>query len=246
METNFTPAVTTELQTKLTQITQKAEAVKVETHDDVVTATNIIKEVKEFGKYVETERTALTKPLNDTVTEINKMAKVYSIPAEQLEKELKGKILAFNEAELKKSQENEKKVQDKIKAINACNTTEELEAQAPEAGEDARINVARIARKNAIAEAARIAAGVKPSVAVEEQRIEEEAELKQAQAQVQTPAEPTAIKGVRTIKKLVILDPTLIPRAYMIPDEKKIEEALKNGAVVPGAILEDHQTLAVR
>lgn len=246
MDTKFTPAVTTELQNKLAEITTKAAAVKIESHEDVVAATEMIKEVKEFGKFVEKECTTLTKPLNDTVTEINKMAKVYSEPTDKLEKDLKDKILKFNEEELKKQKANEEKVQNKIKAINGCNTVEELEKHGPEAAEDARINVARIARKNAIAEAARISAGIKPSVAVEEQKIEEEAELKAAEAQVQTPAAPTAIKGIRNIKKLVIVDVNLIPRAYMIPDEKKIEEALKNGATVPGAKLDEVQTLAVR
>lgn len=158
MDTKFTPAVTTELQNKLTEITQEAEAVKVESHEDVTVALEVVKKVKEFGKFVETERTALTKPLNDTVTQINTMAKQYSIPAEKLEKDIKSKILAFNEKELQASQEKEKKIQDKIKEINACMTLEELEAKGQEAGEDARINVARIARKNAINEAARIAA----------------------------------------------------------------------------------------
>lgn len=40
-----------------------------------------------------------------------------------------------------------------------------------------------------------------------------------------------------TIKKLVIEDPMLIPRVYLVVDEVAVKAALKNGIVVPGAKL---------
>lgn len=45
----------------------------------------------------------------------------------------------------------------------------------------------------------------------------------------------------RTRVFLDIVDISLIPREYLIPDEKRITEALKAGTVVPGATLNEEQ-----
>jgi hypothetical protein len=52
------------------------------------------------------------------------------------------------------------------------------------------------------------------------------------------------IKGVRTIKKLRIIDVNKIPREFMIPDEVKIRQALLLGAKVEGAELIEEKILA--
>jgi hypothetical protein len=93
METNFTPAVTTELETQLTGLQQRSKEIAITSHDDVVKANDFLKEVKAFTKYVEEQRTALTKPLNDVVTQINDMAKKYKGPGDTIEKEIKDLIL---------------------------------------------------------------------------------------------------------------------------------------------------------
>jgi hypothetical protein len=46
----------------------------------------------------------------------------------------------------------------------------------------------------------------------------------------------------KTVKKLVISDALLIPREYLIVDEVKVKEALKNGIVVAGASLVEEKT----
>lgn len=46
----------------------------------------------------------------------------------------------------------------------------------------------------------------------------------------------------RTDKKLKIINFTEIPREYLIPDEKRILEALKAGKIVPGCTIEIIQT----
>lgn len=50
----------------------------------------------------------------------------------------------------------------------------------------------------------------------------------------------------RIIKKMRILSEADLPREFLIPDEKKILEALKNGIVVPGAELYEEKSLAVK
>lgn len=50
----------------------------------------------------------------------------------------------------------------------------------------------------------------------------------------------------RIIKKMRILNEADLPREFLVPDEKKILEALKEGIVVPGAELYDEKILSVK
>lgn len=52
--------------------------------------------------------------------------------------------------------------------------------------------------------------------------------------------------GFRTVQKLKIIDEKLIPREYMIVDEVKLKAALKGGVKVPGAELEEVQSVINR
>jgi len=52
--------------------------------------------------------------------------------------------------------------------------------------------------------------------------------------------------GFRTIQKLVIVDEQAIPRKYLMVDEVKLKAALKGGVTVPGAVLEDVQSVVNR
>lgn len=63
--------------------------------------------------------------------------------------------------------------------------------------------------------------------------------------EVETPDEVIAgssgLVKFRTVKELVIDDATLIPREYLVPDEKAIKAALGAGKSVKGARLEEKQ-----
>lgn len=97
MQTEFTPAETSKFQTQLMEIQAKTKSVVIVSHEDVEKANMVLRDIKAFQKDIEDNRTALTKPMNDTVKQINAMAKQYYTPAEELEKEVKTKILGFNE-----------------------------------------------------------------------------------------------------------------------------------------------------
>lgn len=76
--------------------------------------------------------------------------------------------------------------------------------------------------------AARMAKGtLKTSTAVRKL-----SEVEKPEAKVVTEAGSLSF---RTDKKLRVVDPTLIPREYLIIDEKKLLDALKTGTLVPGA-----------
>lgn len=111
-------------------------------------------------------------------------------------------------------------------------------------GEDPRINVARMERHRAILK--KIREGAKPSVEMEKERIAEDNKIAEAKQQVQETPEPEKIKGVREIKVVKVIDETLVPRAYMTPDLKKIEEALKNGVIIPGVNYETQKIFATQ
>lgn len=245
MQTEFTPAETSKFEGELATITVKVDTVTIASHDDIEKANGVLREVKAFQKDVEDNRTALTKPMNDFLKEINAMAKKFSVPAEELEKKVKGKILDFNNAEERKQREKEAEVQRVITSIRQCKTTAELGLIPTVEGEDPRINLARAETQKLILD--KIREGVKPTVETEKERIAEDNNIKAAQAQVQSaPVEATKIKGVREIKVVKIVDESMIPRAYMMPDMKKIEESLKNWVVIAGVIYDTEKTFAVQ
>lgn len=57
-------------------------------------------------------------------------------------------------------------------------------------------------------------------------------------------AEP--VSNTRSVLKLVITDPLLIPREYLEIDEAKVREALREGIEVPGARLEREQIVVIK
>lgn len=244
MQTEFTPAETSKFQTQLMEIQAKTKSVVIVSHEDVEKANMVLRDIKAFQKDIEDNRTALTKPMNDTVKQINAMAKQYYTPAEELEKEVKTKILGFNELEETRRRERENAVAHRIKLINQCNSTAELSMIPIDPGEDPRINVARMERHRAILK--KIREGAKPSVEMEKERIAEDNKIAEAKQQVQETPEPEKIKGVREIKVVKVIDETLVPRAYMTPDLKKIEEALKNGVIIPGVNYETQKIFATQ
>ncbi len=52
--------------------------------------------------------------------------------------------------------------------------------------------------------------------------------------------------NTRTLRKLSIVDETLIPRSFLVPDREKITKALFAGEVVSGAALVEEKILATR
>lgn len=55
----------------------------------------------------------------------------------------------------------------------------------------------------------------------------------------------TGSAKLRKVTKLFITNRKKIPTEYLVPDEKKIEEALKDGKVVPGAELRKVNSIAI-
>lgn len=64
-------------------------------------------------------------------------------------------------------------------------------------------------------------------------------EIERADKSVATDA---GLVKFRTDKKLKITDALIIPREYLVVDEKAVFEALKKGAAIPGAEIEEVQT----
>jgi hypothetical protein len=61
-----------------------------------------------------------------------------------------------------------------------------------------------------------------------------------------TVASDSGSVGFRTLQKLSIVDENKIPREYLVPDEQKIKAALKVGKSVPGCVIIEEETLAVK
>lgn len=52
--------------------------------------------------------------------------------------------------------------------------------------------------------------------------------------------------STRIIKKVRITDENLIPREYLVPDMKKIEQVAKAGVVIPGVEVYEEKSIAIR
>lgn len=68
-----------------------------------------------------------------------------------------------------------------------------------------------------------------------EAKSEELAKLEEEQKKLEKEAKENKVKGTRQVKKFEVVDPMQVPRAYLVPDEKLIRQAVSNGAnEIPG------------
>jgi len=98
------------------------------------------------------------------------------------------------------------------------------------------------AKKAADAQAAAIAARVSSGSLKIETGIRKLDEVEKPE-QIVNVGEHASV-AFRTLRQLKITDPALIPRQYLVPDENAMLVALKAGATIPGAEIEEVQVPA--
>lgn len=90
----------------------KADSIVVDTEESLLTATDIVKFIKEKSKHIEKERKGLVDPLNTHVKMINARFKHLSEPLDAAENILKGKMLTYQrqlEAQRRAAEEKKRK-----------------------------------------------------------------------------------------------------------------------------------------
>lgn len=196
---------------------QQANRMIVSTQDDVAAATNLLAIIATSNKTIEEQRTFMVKPLNDHVKNINNRFKLYSAPLERATTTLKRKIIHYNK-------EIERLRQEEI----ARQRKAEAEERAKQEAEARRIREE--------AEAAAAAEALATGKPYEEPKVEP--------PQFVSPPRPApaptyqvqktvrADLGTATVKKkwtYEIEDENLIPREYLMVNEKKIAAIVRAG-----------------
>lgn len=103
------------LVTTVASLTEVAGYVTVTNATELGNATDLVKLIKTRWKEIEAERTALVKPLNDTVSRINSRFKSILAPLEAAETTVKGKMLAFQQEEARKAEAARKEAEEKAR-----------------------------------------------------------------------------------------------------------------------------------
>lgn len=83
------------LQKPVDELVKYSQELEVKTVEDVESASEVIKKISVTKKQVEDQRTAITKPLNDSLKAVNTFFKKFSDPLIQADTEIRRKVAAF-------------------------------------------------------------------------------------------------------------------------------------------------------
>lgn len=229
-------------------ILEKAKSIKITSHDEVQKATEFKKEIVAHEKAVEEKRKGLVDPLNGIVKEINAHAKKLSQPLDEAKSIVIKSVVDFTNAEQVRVAEEQRKAQEAIRQKQLEQEAEqkriadeqeklrkEQEALAQknnEVSEDEKKLQERelkIKQAELEIEAKKKAMADQAELEKQQRDAEAQAKIQQAQLQLNKP------KWLTTVTDFEVVDSSIVPRAYLIVDDKKIREAIKLGATeIPG------------
>jgi len=190
-----------EIKKDVVKLNKTAQALLVQSDEDVIKATELLSKVKDRANRLEKARTFLVKPLNDHIKTINASFKALSEPLAKIEAYVKQQVVKYRQVVEAKRVEEEKKLQEKFEKKQ-----EKLKEQGKETFD------------------------LKPTIEA-------------------TPIKIASKSGAITAKKVwqfEIIDETKIPREYLIVDERKIREAIRNGVrEINGVRIYETESIAV-
>lgn len=230
-----------------------ARAYKVTSPELMEAAGEDLKSIKALQKQVEDKRTSITKPLNDAMKAVNALFKPAAEWLADAENTLKGSMLTFRQEQEVKAREAQRKLEEQ-----ARKERERLAAQAAEAE--------RKAREEADAKRREAEAAAADGRAAEAAKLRQQAEAREAAAaskaealreQASTVIAPMVTAGIpktsgqsiRESWSFEIVDAALIPREFLMVDEKKIGgvvRAMKGSTNIPGIKVLRGETMASR
>lgn len=249
----ITPAVEAEA-ADVDKILAYATGFKVATASDYEKAGEALKRIKGKAKALDELRKSLTGPLDAAKKRIMEFFKAPADKLELAERAIKGQMVAFQEEQDRIRREAERKA-----AEAARKERERLEREAAAAAEKARKEREAAEAKIAAMEAAgraEKAEAMRAAADEKEQVRQAEAFALQAAAQampvapvVDIPRTSVAGTSIREEWRYEIVDPAMLPREYLIPDEKAIGavvRALKDRASIPGVRAYSEKNISAR
>jgi len=211
---------TTNLELQIKDTQEKSNNILITNEEQLLQATDFLGNVKKLYKNAEEERKEITKPLNDSLKAINKKYKIITEPLLALESKLKTLITAY----LKNKDEQDRKIVEEERKL--------LEAKRIELEEQ---------EKNANKEELALIETQKNSL--EQQEILNMVDNK-LNNQIRT--ENTLISK-KKVWKFDVVDIYKIPNKYLILDEKKVAEDIRNGIIeIEGLKIYQEEIIAVR
>ena len=202
-----------ELQAEIKKFVVPVLGIKIESQDDSAKALATASKIKQFDKAVEAKRKELTDPLNAEIKRIMSYAKTLLQPLQEADLHLRKNLIAWED----------KQAAARMAAIRKL----EQERIAKEKIEQARI----IKEQQEAKEAAELfgleEAEVAPVVDVVAERIKFEADQDLISQQKELAA--LRVKGTSRAWTFELLDSALVPREFLIVDERLIRAAIKSG-----------------
>lgn len=199
-------------------------------------ALEVAKESKAYAKKIEEIRTTLVKPLNDRVKEINSYAKSLQAPLDEAESHLKSELRKYEMAlEKIRAEEFKKAEAARLEALKKA----EQERKAKE----------EAAKKEA--ELDSLFGEAKSTSSIElESKIDEEIVNAQIKAEHKASVkniESQKVKGASRVWIFEITDSNLVPRDFLMVDERKIRAAVAEGArEIAGVKIFEETKIAIR
>jgi hypothetical protein len=204
--------------------------------DGMTAASDELGRIKSLYKTLEEKRTSIVKPLGDATKKINDLFRDPLRFLKDAENALKGAMLGFRQQQDRLAREQQAKLDAEAKA--------ERERLAQKAAETER--QAKEAAGNGLP--AGLAAALERRAAVQAMELREQAKHVIAPTVVPPPLRTQGI-STRESWQFEIVDASLLPREYLVPDEKKIRQvvnAMKDRTAIPGVRVTRGEIVASR
>lgn len=116
-----------------------SQRLEIKTDEDVASASQTIKKISETGKSIEEQRLKFTKPLNESLKNINAFFKQFSEPLDKADKLIRSKVLWYRQEQEKlrieaqsKLDENARKEQERLAELAKKKGVEAPKVYAPQ------------------------------------------------------------------------------------------------------------------
>ena len=120
-------------------IVKQATSIQIEKTEDMEPATEFLKQVVARKKRFEELRLFFTKPLNDHIKQVNAEFKNLSVPLEDIERDVKNKMVAFRKIEQEKIFKEQEKLLAKAETMKTEKKQEEYREKAEEIKQETKI-----------------------------------------------------------------------------------------------------------
>lgn len=251
MQVNLTLPTQTELESVTKIALDSAQSLKIDSPAMYASAARELQEIKGRAKALDEKRKAITAPLDAAKKAVMDLFRSPLATLEQAESVIKRAIVAWDS-----EQERLRKAEEMRLREVARKERERLEAEARKAEEVARKKSEELKLK---AEAQAAAGNVEKANALLEKASatlesasDKAAALQQQASIVQAPTvvrEQSKVAGIsmRTLWRARVVDASLVPREYMLPNEtalNKVAEATKGSIKIPGVEIYSEQSVA--